>query len=37
MRALAYVGAPYADRDGLVVAGGEWFDDMRKLPPLVVM
>lgn len=37
MRALAYVGAPYADRDALVVAGGEWFDDMRKLPPLVAV
>lgn len=37
MRALAYVGAPYADRDSLVVAGGEWFDDMRKLPPLVAV
>ena len=35
MRALAYVGAPYTDRDALVVAGGEWFDDMKKLPPLV--
>ena len=37
MRALAYVGAPYADRDALVTAGGEWFDDMRKLPALVAM
>ena len=37
MRALAYVGAPHADRDSLVVAGGEWFDDMRKLPPLVAV
>ena len=37
MRALAYVGAPYTDRDALVVAGGEWFDDMRKLPPLVAV
>ncbi|MDP2377141.1 HAD family phosphatase [Reyranella sp.] len=37
MRALAYVGAPYADRGALVVAGGEWFDDMRKLPPLVAV
>jgi HAD superfamily hydrolase (TIGR01509 family) len=37
MRALAYVGAPHADRDALVVTGGEWFDDMRKLPPLVAL
>jgi HAD superfamily hydrolase (TIGR01509 family) len=37
MRALAYVGAPYADRDALMAAGGEWFDDMRKLAPLVAL
>jgi HAD superfamily hydrolase (TIGR01509 family) len=37
MRALAYVGAPHTDREALVTAGGEWFDDMRKLPPLVAM
>jgi len=37
MRALAYVGAPYTDRDALVVAGGEWFDDMTKLPALVAL
>ncbi len=35
MRALAYVGAPYADREALTHAGGEWFDDMRKLPALL--
>ena len=37
MRALAYVGAPYADRVALVTAGGEWFDDMKKLPALVTL
>ena len=37
MRALAYVGAPYADRQALTGAGGEWFDDMRKLPALVAL
>ncbi len=37
MRALAYVGAPYADRNALTVAGGEWFDDMRNLPALVAL
>ena len=37
MRALAYVGAPYADRDALAVAGGEWFDSMAKLPALVAV
>lgn len=35
MRALAYAGAPYADRAALAAAGGELFDDMRKLPALV--
>jgi HAD superfamily hydrolase (TIGR01509 family) len=35
MRALAYAGAPHADRDGLAAAGGFLFDDMRKLPELV--
>jgi HAD superfamily hydrolase (TIGR01509 family) len=35
MRALAYAGAPYADRAALAAAGGELFDDMRKLPDLV--
>jgi HAD superfamily hydrolase (TIGR01509 family) len=37
MRALAYVGAAYTDREALVTAGGEWFDDMKKLPPLVAL
>jgi HAD superfamily hydrolase (TIGR01509 family) len=37
MRALAYVGAPHTDRDALVTAGGEWFDDMKKLPALVAL
>ncbi len=37
MRALAYVGAPYADRSALVTAAGEWFDDMKKLPDLVAL
>ena len=37
MRALAYVGAPHTDRESLVTAGGEWFDDMKKLPPLVAL
>jgi HAD superfamily hydrolase (TIGR01509 family) len=36
MRALAYAGAPYADRDALKKAGGELFDDMRRLPDLVL-
>jgi beta-phosphoglucomutase-like phosphatase (HAD superfamily) len=36
MRAFAYAGAPYADRDGLAKAGGRLFDDMRKLPGLVM-
>ena len=35
MRALAYAGAPYADRAALAAAGGELFDDMKKLPELV--
>ena len=35
MRALAYVGAPYADRAAIAAAGGELFDDMAKLPALV--
>jgi HAD superfamily hydrolase (TIGR01509 family) len=37
MRALAYVGASYADGVALTGAGSEWFDDMRKLPPLVTL
>jgi HAD superfamily hydrolase (TIGR01509 family) len=35
MRALAYAGAPYADRAALATAGGELFEDMRELPELV--
>jgi HAD superfamily hydrolase (TIGR01509 family) len=35
MRALAYVGAPYADCAALEAAGGELFDDMAELPALV--
>jgi HAD superfamily hydrolase (TIGR01509 family) len=35
MRALAYAGAPYADLAVLAAAGGELFDDMKKLPALV--
>jgi HAD superfamily hydrolase (TIGR01509 family) len=37
MRALAYVGAPHTDREALVTAGGEWLDDMKKLPSLVAL
>jgi len=36
MRALAYAGAPYADRDGMAAAGGFLFRDMAELPELVV-
>jgi HAD superfamily hydrolase (TIGR01509 family) len=36
MRALAYAGAPYADRAALAAAGGELFDDMKTLPDLVL-
>jgi HAD superfamily hydrolase (TIGR01509 family) len=36
MRALAYAGAPHADRHALKAAGGELFDDMRRLPGLVM-
>jgi HAD superfamily hydrolase (TIGR01509 family) len=36
MRALAYAGAPYADRAALAAAGGELFDDMKSLPDLVL-
>ncbi|MCW5747534.1 MAG: HAD family phosphatase [Alphaproteobacteria bacterium] len=35
MRALCYVGAPYADRDAMAAAGGTLFEDMRQLPALV--
>ncbi len=36
MRVLAYAGAPYANRDALAAAGGELFDDMKKLPLLAL-
>jgi HAD superfamily hydrolase (TIGR01509 family) len=36
MRALAYAGAPYADRENLVRAGGTPFEDMEQLPGLVL-
>jgi len=36
MRVLAYAGAPYADRAGLAAAGGELFDEMKRLPGLVL-
>jgi HAD superfamily hydrolase (TIGR01509 family) len=36
MRALAYAGAPYADRESLAKAGGILFDDMKTLPSLVL-
>ena len=36
MRVLAYAGAPYADRSALAAAGGELFDDMKKLPAMVL-
>ncbi len=36
MRVLGYAGAPYADRPALAAAGGELFDDMTKLPGLVL-
>jgi HAD superfamily hydrolase (TIGR01509 family) len=35
MRALAYAGAPYAERESLKKAGGLLFDDMKALPQLV--
>jgi HAD superfamily hydrolase (TIGR01509 family) len=35
MRALAYAGEPYANRDALRQAGGEPFDHMKQLPELV--
>ena len=35
MRVLAYAGAPYADAAALARAGGEVFDDMRRLPALL--
>ena len=36
MRALAYAGAPYANRAALAAAGGQPFDDMKALPALVL-
>jgi HAD superfamily hydrolase (TIGR01509 family) len=36
MRALAYAGEAYANRDGLRQAGGQVFDDMKQLPGLVL-
>jgi HAD superfamily hydrolase (TIGR01509 family) len=36
MRALAYAGEPYANRDTLRQAGGQVFDDMKQLPALVL-
>jgi HAD superfamily hydrolase (TIGR01509 family) len=36
MRALAYAGEPYASPAALAAAGGELFDDMRKLPGLLL-
>jgi HAD superfamily hydrolase (TIGR01509 family) len=36
MRALAYAGAPYADRNALGAAGGFLFNDMKQLPGLVL-
>jgi HAD superfamily hydrolase (TIGR01509 family) len=36
MRVLGYVGAPHADRSAMVSAGAVLFDDMKKLPGLVL-
>ena len=36
MKALAYAGEPYANRDALQKAGGQVFDDMKQLPGLVL-
>jgi HAD superfamily hydrolase (TIGR01509 family) len=36
MRALAYAGEPYANRDALRQAGAQLFDDMNQLPGLVL-
>ena len=36
MKALAYAGEPYANRDALQQAGGRVFDDMKQLPGLVL-
>ena len=36
MKAFAYAGEPYANRDALQQAGGKVFDDMKQLPDLVL-
>jgi len=36
MRALAYAGEPYANREALQKAGAQVFDDMKQLPGLVL-
>ena len=36
MRALGYVGEPYAHRDAMAAAGGELFGSMDELPGLVL-
>lgn len=36
MRVFGYVGAPHADRDAMGKAGAFLFDDMKKLPALVL-
>ena len=36
MRAFAYGGEPYANRDALRQAGGQVFDNMKQLPGLVL-
>jgi len=36
MKAFAYAGEPYANRDALRQAGGQVFDDMKQLPGLVL-
>ena len=36
MKALAYAGEPYANRDALRQAGAQVFDDMKQLPGLVL-
>jgi HAD superfamily hydrolase (TIGR01509 family) len=36
MKALAYAGEPYANRDALRQAGGQVFDNMKQLPGLVL-
>jgi beta-phosphoglucomutase-like phosphatase (HAD superfamily) len=35
MRVLAYGADPYADREGLLAAGGEFFTDMREVPGML--